>query len=85
MPGMIIGAIMGLCFFTVPFWCYRRGLKDGLALNDNRPIEPIKTPLAAIHEAKEAKEIKIENDKIQQGIQNILNFDGTPQKEDKNE
>jgi hypothetical protein len=78
----ILIAVICMAAFLTSFWAYRRGLKDGIALNNNKPIEPIKSPVAVIQERREAKEIKEENDKIAQGLSNILNFDGTPQKED---
>lgn len=67
-------------FFT-SFWAYRRGIKDGMALGDSKPLEPIKNPVKVIQEHKEAKETKKEADQFMQGLNNMLNYDGTPQKE----
>jgi hypothetical protein len=81
---VILGALIGVCLFFVPIWCYRRGLKDGLALNQGKSIEPIQNPIQAIQrhveERKESAEAKKENDLISEGLANIMNYDGTPQK-----
>jgi hypothetical protein len=79
---LITCAAISVAFFMLILWAYRRGLKDGLALKDNKPIEPIKTPVQVIQEHKEVQETKQENDKVAQGLLNLLNFDGTPQKEE---
>jgi len=70
---LIIGAILGLCFFMLSFWAYRRGIKDGIALSKGKTIQPIQTPIQAVKKHTEAKEA----DKKQQeeGIQNIMNYD----------
>ena len=70
---LITGAILGLCFFMLSFWAYRRGIKDGIALNNGKAIQPIQTPIQAVKKHTEAKT----DDKKQQeeGIQNIMNYD----------
>ena len=70
---LITGAIIGLCFFIVPMWAYRRGIKDGIALIKGKAIQPIQTPIQAVKKHTEAKA----DDKKQQeeGIQNIMNYD----------
>lgn len=74
-------AALGLCFFIIPFWAYRLGLKDGLALKQGSPtIEPIKTPVEVIQERREIKEQNKQNDLQAQGLFNLLSYDGTPQK-----
>ncbi len=80
MPMMFYSAIFGLCFFIIPLWAYRKGLKDGLNVTQGRAIEPIKTPLKLIEQHKEAKVTKAENDRIAQGLANLFAYDGTPQK-----
>lgn len=81
MEYVYLSAIIGLCFFN--FFAYRRGLKDGLALNQGKPIEPIKSPIQAITEIREKqaekKETKAANDSITVGLANIMAYDGTPQ------
>lgn len=75
------GAIIGLCLLNL--WAYRRGLKDGLALNQGKPIEPIQNPISAIvkhvEAAAEKKEIKTANDLMSQGLANMIAYDGTDQ------
>ena len=73
-------AVLGLLFFMVPIWAYRQGLKDGLAVREGaKTIEPILTPIEYVQQKKEAKKIKHESDKVTEGWNNIMNFDGTPQ------
>lgn len=80
----ILGALIGVCFFFVPIWCYRRGLKDGLALTQGKPIEPIQNPIQAVTEYRERKveqkEAKAVNDSISEGMANIMSYTGDPQK-----
>jgi cbb3-type cytochrome oxidase subunit 3 len=88
MLGLITGAVMGLCFFLVSLWAYRRGIKDGQALKDNLPLPDIKTPAKAVSEVvghiehrQESKKVQAENAKVNQYLQNLLSFDGTKQTE----
>lgn len=80
----IIGIAFGLCLFVLPLWAYRRGLQDGLALNQGKSIEPIKNPVQAYTEhreaKKESKEAKAAEDLISQGLANLMSYDGTEQK-----
>jgi len=79
---IIIGAIIGLCFFCIPMWCYRRGLQDGIKLNNKEPIQPIKMPVTVIQDYKETKETKKKNDTFVEGFNNMMNFQpGISQKE----
>lgn len=82
MEYLITGAIFGLCLFNL--WAYRRGLKDGLALNQGKPIEPIQNPVTAFVEYREQrqekKEVKASNDALSEGLANLMSYDGTPQK-----
>lgn len=84
MEYMITGVTFGLCLFILPLWAYRRGLKDGLALNQGKKaIEPIKSPVQAIAEHRERqvekKETKAANDAVSIGLMNLMSYDGTPQ------
>jgi hypothetical protein len=86
---MIVGVVFGLCLFIIPLWAYRRGLKDGLALNQGKPVEPIKSPVQAYNELKDTqtvkKEAKVANDALSVGLANLMAYDGSKQKEVKNE
>lgn len=86
MEYMIAGTVIGLCLFILPLWAYRRGLKDGLDLQQGKHIEPIQNPVQAItshvekqHEKKQSKE---KDDLFAQGLQNLLAYDGTPQRKE---
>lgn len=77
----IIGVTFGLCLFILPLWAYRRGLKDGLAIQQGKAPEPIKTPVAMYKQHTEVKEAKREQSKLSQGIHNLMSYDGSPQEE----
>ena len=78
---LIIGIVTAVLFSCLFLWAYRRGLKDGLALKDNKPIEPIKTPVQAFNEVKEAKEIKVKEDTDLQFMTNLFGYSGERQEE----
>lgn len=75
----IIGIVTAVLFSCLFLWSYRRGLKDGLALKDNKPIEPIKSPVAVIKEHAEAKEAKEEEDIQSKFMENLFGYDGSKQ------
>jgi hypothetical protein len=78
---LLIGIVTAVLFSCLFLWAYRRGLNDGLALKDNKPIEPIKTPVQVIHEATQAKEATVEERTQAQFMENLLRYSGEPQKE----
>jgi hypothetical protein len=82
MEYIYLGAIVGLCLFNL--WSYRRGLKDGLALNKGQTIAPIQTPVQAytahVERKAEVKKANEAEDKITDGLANLMSYDGTPQK-----
>lgn len=77
---LIIGIATAVLFSCLFLWAYRRGLKDGLALKDNKPIEPIKTPVSVIHERTEAKEASKEEKEQAQFMNNLFGYTGEVQK-----
>jgi hypothetical protein len=77
---LIIGIVTAVLFSCLFLWAYRRGLKDGLALNNNKPIEPIKTPVAVIQEVKAAKVTKEQEVRTAQYLENLLSYTGETQK-----
>lgn len=81
MEYVYVGAIIGLCLLNL--WAYRRGLKDGLALNQGKPIEPIQNPVKSFVEfrekATEKKEVKQANTAQLEGFANLMAYDGTDQ------
>lgn len=77
----ILIAIICVVAFLTSFWAYRRGIQDGLALKDNKPIEPIKTPVQAFNEVKQAKEISKEEEIQVQFMNNLFGYTGEVQKE----
>jgi hypothetical protein len=81
MIGLLLGIVTAVLFSCLFLWAYRRGLKDGLALKDNKPIEPIKTPVQVIHERTEAKQVSEEEKTQSQFMTNLFGYDGNTQKE----
>jgi hypothetical protein len=79
----IMGLTFGLCLFILPLWAYRRGLKDGLALNQGKPIEPIQNPVKTVMQyvetRAEKKETKEANNALQEGFNNLMSYDGSDQ------
>jgi hypothetical protein len=78
---LILSATVSVGFTYLGLWLYRRGLKDGLALKDNKPIEPIKTPVEVISEVKTAKVTKEQEARTAQYLENLLSYTGETQKE----
>lgn len=71
----IAGIIYGLCLFVLPLWAYRKGLKDGLSIGKgNNTIEPIKTPVKAYMEHKQAKKEQAVQDKFNEGLNAIFSY-----------
>lgn len=87
MEYMITGITFGLCFFLLPLWAYRRGLKDGLALNQGKTIEPIQSPVGVIQKhmdnRAQVKETKKSEDMLAEGLANLMAYDGSPQPQPK--
>lgn len=72
---LITGAFIGVCFFIVPIWTYRRGLNDGIAISKDKAIKPIQTPIQAVTkhiESKKADKKQVEEIK---GFEAIMNYD----------
>lgn len=78
---LIIGIVATVLFSCSHVWIYRRGLKDGKALSEGKPIEAIKTPVQAYNEVKQAKEISKEEEAQAQFINNLFGYTGEVQKE----
>jgi hypothetical protein len=81
MQYILLGTAIMLCLFFVPFslWAYRRGIKDGLAVRNNEPIQPIRTPVQVVSDYKQGKAQSKAQDAITEGLANLLNYDGEPQ------
>ncbi len=81
MPYIIAGVI--LLFLCPSLWfAYRQGLRDGLAIREGaKTIAPIPTPVQIIEKRKEAKEAKRQEDLFVEGFNNLMSYDGKPQKQ----
>jgi hypothetical protein len=70
----IMGIVFGLCLFILPLWAYRKGVQDGLSIQQGKPIAPIQKPLTKANKASD------EVSKFIEGINNIMAYDGETQK-----
>jgi hypothetical protein len=69
--------ILGLCFFIVPIWTYKKGLEQGLAVVRDKPLPPLmKSPVKAIKEAKEERQLTKEEKEKQEELQEWLQYGG---------
>jgi len=76
---MIFGIALGLFFFIATIKAYTIGLKHGKQLA-NKEVPTINlNPIKAYTEHKEEKEAKTQQDLLEEGYQNIMNYDGNPQ------
>lgn len=80
MEYIIVGAVLGLCFFTVPIFAYERGVRTGMRMSKGIEPAPVRSPIQVIEQHKETKETKIQDDKIAEGMANIFSYDGKPVK-----
>jgi hypothetical protein len=70
-------------FFFVPILVYRKGLKDGieLAKSMNTTEVPVRKVSEPVNEKNPTNEEEKQVDPFLVGFQNILSYDGSPQKE----
>jgi hypothetical protein len=66
---------------------YRKGLQDGLNINLKQETPPAElNPVKSMKEheinAEQTRKAKEETDKFMTGLQNLINYDGSPQKSD---
>ncbi len=62
--------------FFMGLWTYRKGLQDGLAVNKGRDLLPIKGPIQAVMEAKQAADGQKRNAEIFKGLSDMINYTG---------
>lgn len=75
MNSILIIATFIVAFFMA-FYTYRRGLKDGLNINNGaKAIEPVKTPANSLKEYLEQRKQNKVNDKMLEDVMNIMNYD----------
>jgi len=78
---LIIGIATAVLFSCMFLWSYRRGIKDGLELKDNKTIEPINNPVQAFNNVMHARELSKEEKEQAQFMSNLLGYIGEAQKE----
>lgn len=76
----IMGIAFGLCLFLLPILAYERGVRMGMRMSKGIEPAPVRSPTEIIEQRKEAKEAKIQDDKIAEGMANIFSYDGKPVK-----
>jgi hypothetical protein len=79
----IIGTILGIVLFIISFMGFREGLKLGIMVKQGLTPEPIKGPIQAIREHREAKHIKEQMNKEAEEWREIDSYDGWTEEERK--
>lgn len=74
---VLIGMLIGACFIFV----YRLGLHDGTRLSQGKEIQNV-NPVEPIVQAYQHGQAKRQVSKYNQGWENIMAYDGSPQKGD---
>jgi hypothetical protein len=77
MLSVLIGLVIGL----VLIYCYRLGLKDGIRVADNKPLQNL-SPLDKYRKYKQEQKEEKHADAFITGLNNVLAYDGNPQPED---
>lgn len=78
MEYLIIGLTAGLivAFFCMVF--YRSGVKVGMSIKNNTPLEPIKNPITAVKEqveqSEELKKAREDEAEITKQFSSLMNF-----------
>jgi len=74
----LLYALIGL---TCGYAIYAKGIKDGKAFAQNKPVAILPQPVKAIKQAKEDKEAKVEQEKFMEYQERLFNYDGFKESE----
>jgi hypothetical protein len=72
---------MLICGLFCGYVIYAKGIKDGKAFAQGKPVAILPQPIKAIKKAKEEKEIKKENEKMFEYQERLFNYDGFKESE----
>jgi hypothetical protein len=71
----IIGTIIGIVLFLCLYFGFKTGLRLGMNASKGKEIEPLKSPIKAIQDIKENKELEKKDKEFQDGMKAILEYD----------
>lgn len=85
----VFGLLIGAVFFVSTIFAYSLGLKHGKQLQkgeiphvEMNPVKVVEKVVGKIQHVQEKKQAKEEQDKMLKGLENLLAYDGSPQKEE---
>ena len=73
---LLLGLSIGIVLFLCAFLGFREGLRLGMNVSKGKPIEPVKSPIKAIQEHIENKEVKKAEKELQDEIDAIMGYTG---------
>ena len=79
---IIAGLIIGLVLFCIPILSYRAGLQMGIHITKGKDIKPLRMDFNKPKLSKEDKKKIEEEQKIVNGINNLLSYNGEQQKKE---
>jgi hypothetical protein len=77
----ILSTIIGIVLFLCLYFGFREGLRLGMNVSKGKEIEPLKSPIKAIQEIKESKELEKKEKEFDEGMKAILEYDPDSVKE----
>lgn len=75
----ILSTVLGLSFFIVPVFFYRKGLQDGLNISQGKPIQQITNPITAVNNLINERKTKQDVNEFIEGFNNMMMYNGKPQ------
>jgi hypothetical protein len=72
----IISTALAIVLFLTLYFGFREGLRLGMNVSKGKPIEPVKSPIKAIQEHIENKEVKKAEKELQDEIDAIMGYTG---------
>lgn len=72
----IISTALAMVLFLTLYFGFREGLRLGMNVSKGKPIEPVKSPIKAIQEHIENKEVKKAEKELQDEIDAIMGYTG---------
>jgi hypothetical protein len=72
----IVSTALAIVLFLTLYFGFREGLRLGMNVSKGKPIEPLKSPIKAIQEHIENKEIKNAEKELQDEIDAIMGYTG---------
>jgi hypothetical protein len=72
----ITSTALAIVLFLCLYFGFREGLRLGIGVSKGKPIEPLKSPIKAIQEHVENKEVKKAEKELQDEIDAIMGYTG---------